>query len=308
MKILFMGSAAFAVPSLEALATSGHEIALVVTRPDKPAGRGMHIASCPVAQAALGLGLPLFQPKKVKDAAAIDHFRALSPELVVVVAYGRILSKEFLEIPTRGCVNVHASLLPSYRGAAPINWAVINGEKETGVTTQRIVEELDAGDILLSCSTAIDEAETAVELHDRLGPMGADLLTKTIDGIAKGTIKPRPQDCAKATYAPILKKEDGHIIWSEPAAKIYNRIRGLKPWPGTYAKLEEKTLRIHEAAALPAEHKTAPGTVIESGPHLAIACGEGALYLLEVQLEGKKRMSAADFLRGHKVQTGTVLT
>lgn len=307
MKLLFMGSAAFAVPSLEALASSGHEILEVVTQPDKPAGRGMHLHCCPVAELAREKNLPLYQPKSVKPPEVIEHIRLLAPEIIVVVAYGKILPTALLEIPPRGCVNVHSSLLPKYRGAAPINWAIVNGETETGVTTQRIVEELDAGDILLSIATTIDEVETAAQLHDRLAPMGAELLLTTLEQIEKGMITSRPQDPDEATWAPIIKKEDGYVDWSKPAHAIFNRIRGFVPWPGSFAMLEEKQLKIFEAAPADVQTQEAPGTVIESGKHLAVACGKGVLYLIEVQLEGKKRMTATDFLRGHKVPIGTLL-
>lgn len=307
MKILFMGSAAFAVPSLKALADSKHEIIEVVTQPDKPAGRGRHITPCPVAIVAAKLGLSLYQPRSVKKPEPLEHFQKLAPELIAIVAYGKILPKELLNLPPYGCVNVHASLLPKYRGAAPINWAIVNGETETGVTTMRISEELDAGDILLSCKTAIDEAEDAVGLHDRLAPTGADLLMKTIDGIENGTIKATPQDHSKATYAPIIKKEDGHIDWERDADEIYNMVRGFKPWPGTFTALAGKTLRVHEAAPSGEESGHAPGTIVGGEKNLAVACGRGILYLLEVQIEGKKKMCAADFLRGHRMEVGTKL-
>lgn len=308
MKLLFMGSAAFAVPSLEALVASGHEVLEVVAQPDKPAGRGMHLTACPAAEAARRLSLPLFQPKSVRGPQASDHIRALAPELIAVVAYGKILPQELIEIPPHGCVNVHASLLPRYRGAAPIAWAIANGETETGVTTQRIAEELDAGDILLCARTPIGAVETAAELHDRLAPMGATLLLKTIEGIERGTIRPVPQDPAQASFAPVIRKEDGRIDWSQPASSIFNRIRAFTPWPGSSAHLDGKKLKVTRAEPRGREPLAPPGTVVEGGGHLAVACGEGVLYLLEVQLEGKRRMSAADFLRGHKVPVGTRLT
>ena len=308
MKLLFMGSAAFAVPSLAALVDSPHDILAVVTQPDKPAGRGRHITACPAAIAARSHGLILYQPRSVKKPDVIEHIRKLTPELIVVVAYGKILPKALLDLPLRGCINLHASLLPKYRGAAPINWAIVNGESETGVTTQLIGEELDAGDILLSSSTLIGEEETAPELHDRLAKTGAALLLQTIEGIESGTIKPTPQDHNKATFAPLIKKPDGHIDWTLPARNIFNRIRGLNPWPGTFTTLEGKQLSIHKAAPDDTDHKSAPGTIIGSKGHLVVACGQGSLYLLEVQLEGKRQMTAADFLHGHKVSQGMVLT
>lgn len=307
VKIIFMGSAVFAVPSIDAIFSSKHKIIEVVTQPDKPAGRGMKVTACPVAEFARLNNLPLFQPKSVRKPEVIEHFRNLKPDLIVVVAYGRILPIDLLKIPPHGCVNVHASLLPKYRGAAPINWAIINCEEETGVTTQQVVEELDAGDILFSCRTKIDDIMTAKDLHDELAPMGADILIKTIDAIEKGKAKAEPQDKSKVSFAPILKKEDGHIDWMRPAAEIYNRIRGLTPWPGTYATLDGKKLRIHEAAPVDVEHGEAPGTILECDKHLLVACGAGSIYLLEVQAEGKRRMSAKDFLHGHKIRKGTML-
>lgn len=306
-KILFMGSAQFAVPSLVALAESSHELLEVVTQPDKPAGRGMHLTACPVAQTARSLKLPLHQPKSVKTPEAIAHFRNLNPDMIVVVAYGKILPPDLLAIPKFGSINVHASLLPKYRGAAPINWAIVNGERETGVTTQLINDELDAGDILLSAATQIDEVETADALYDRLAPLGAEILMKTIEGMENGSIRPRPQDRSAATFAPIIKKEDGHIDWSKPARAIANMVRGFKPWPGTFTTLEGKVLRVHEVAAIDNDSGLTPGSVIEGSDNFAIACGEGTLYLLEVQMEGKRRISAVDFLRGHKIQKGVVL-
>ncbi len=307
MKLLFMGSAGFAVPALEALLDSEYELLEVVTQPDKPAGRGRKLTPCPVAALARERDLPLYQPKGIKRPERIEHVRALVPDCIVVVAYGRILPAALLAIPPMGCVNVHASLLPHYRGAAPINWAIVNGETETGVTTQRIVEELDAGDILLQATTTIDETETAQQLHDRLAGMGAELLIKTLDGLAAGTITPQPQDPEQVSFAPILAKEDGHIDWSLPAQKIYDRIRGFTPWPGSFTLLGGKRLRVIEAAPLNEPTKAPPGTAIDCDTHLCVACGEGRLYLIEVQPEGKKPMSATDFLRGHRIEKGARL-
>lgn len=300
MKIIFIGSAAFAVPSLETLTKTNHEILEVVTQPDKPAGRGMEIRSCPVAEFANKNHLKLFQPISVKKTDVIEHFKKLGPDLVVVVAYGKILPKDLLNIPPLGCINVHASLLPKYRGAAPINWAIVNGEKETGVTTQKISEELDAGDVLLLARTPIGEKETSSELYERLSTMGAKLLIETIEKIEHGKIKPTPQDHSKATYAPIIKKEDGRIDWSLSAAAILNRIRGFYPWPGTFMTLDGKQLKIYSANVIDRNVDAKCGEIIEAGEKFVITCGCGALELLEVQLEGKRRMNAKDFLRGYK--------
>lgn len=302
-----MGSAAFAVPSLDALIRSGHHVIEVVTQPDKPAGRGMKITACPVAACAAKHGLAPYQPKGVRKPDVIDHFKKLSPDLIVVVAYGKMLPREFLDIPPLGCVNVHSSLLPKYRGAAPINWAIVNGETETGVTTMRISEKMDAGDILLAEKVAIGADEDAVQLHDRLAPLGAELLLRTIDAIEAGTVKGIPQDHSKATPAPIIKKDDGRIDWAMGAREIYNRVRGFKPWPGTFTSIGGKMLRIHGAKVSSIAADGKPGGVIEAGGALVVACGSGALELTEVQLEGKKKMSAADFLRGHRIEKGVML-
>ena len=307
MKIIFMGSAGFAVPSFDALVDSKHEILEVITQPDKPAGRGKKITQCPMAKAASEHGLKLYQPKSVKKSDTIEHIAEIAPDIIVVVAYGKILPNELLNIPPMKCINVHSSLLPKYRGAAPINWAIVEGETETGVTTQRITEKLDAGDILLQASTPIDELETARELHDRLSLIGADLLLRTLEGIEDRTIEPRPQNEEESTYAPIIKKEDGLIDWSKPAIQIFNLMRGFTPWPGTFTHLDGKTLRLHVAAIDRTPHDENPGTIIECSGDLCVACGEGRLYLIEVQIEGKRRMSAKDFLNGHAIELGTIL-
>jgi methionyl-tRNA formyltransferase len=308
LNIIFMGSAPFAVPSLDALVKSRHEVKGVVTQPCKPAGRGMHMRECAVAEYARNAGLALYQPKSVRKPEALDHLKEFAPDLIVVVAYGKILPRALLDIPPMGCINVHASLLPKYRGAAPINWAIAHGEKTTGVTTMFIDEELDAGDMLLTASTPIDSCETANMLHDRLADMGADLLVQTIDGLLGGSVIPVPQDHARASFAPIMKKEDGHIDWSLSAMEIYDRIRAFTPWPGTFTLLQGKKLRVHEAAPIECEHGSKPGTIIQAKDSVSVACGKGALYILEMQAEGGKRMPAADFLRGHKLQEGDTLT
>lgn len=307
LKIVFMGSAGFAVPSLNALVDSHHDVIEVVAQPCKPAGRGMQMRECAVANFAKENGLPLYQPASVKKEEVIEHFKGLGPDLIVVAAYGKILPKALLEIPPMGCINVHASLLPKYRGAAPINWAIANGETETGITTMFINEGLDSGDILLAATTPIDETETASGLHDRLAGMGADLLMHTIDGLIDGSMAPRPQNHDEATYAPIMKKDDGRIDWSKGSDEIFNRIRAFTPWPGSFATWGGKKVRIHDVAPLEIDHGKTPGTVLEAKDHIAVACGDGALCLLEIQMEGGKRMPASDFLRGHKLKEGDVL-
>jgi len=303
-----MGSSSFAIPSLEMLISWEHEIALVVCQPDKPAGRGLLLHPCPVALFATAKGLPLFQPRVLKDSAAVSNLKRWNPDLIIVVAYGKILPKEILDLPGRGCINVHASLLPKYRGAAPINWAITNGEKTTGVTTMMINERMDAGDILLQEITPIGPQETSADLHTRLADIGAKLLIKTVEGIQKREIVAKPQDETLATYAPILKKEDGIINWSLSAHNISCLIRGMQPWPVAHTFFEGKMLKIFEARILEENSSSSsPGTVVTSENQLAVATGQGTLYLDEVQLEGKKRMQINAFLRGHHIAIGTIL-
>jgi methionyl-tRNA formyltransferase len=307
MRIVFMGSAGFAVPSLNALIDSDHDILEVVCQPDKPAGRGQKITACPVAQVAREAGLPLYQPQTLKGGDVVSYFENLQPDIIVVVAYGKILPSDIIDIPPRGCVNLHSSLLPKYRGAAPINWAIIDGEVETGVTTMLINERMDAGDILLSRSVMIDELDDAVELEERLEYIGAQLLLDTLKGLEEGAITPLPQDEAQSSYAPLLKKEDGLIDWSLSAREIANRVRGLVPWPVAFTHMNGKTLRIFEAHASDEDCDEEAGTVIRCEKHLAVATGKGILYPIEVQLEGKKKMHCEDMLRGCKIDVGTKL-
>ena len=307
MKIIFMGSAAFAVPSLNALIESGHEVLSVVTQCDKPAGRGLKVHACPVATFAQSNDIPFFQPTKLKEDLAFAHFSGLKPDLIVVVAYGKFIPDDILSLPKFGCVNVHASLLPKYRGAAPINRAVVNGEVKTGVTTMRLNEKMDAGDILLQEEVEIGAAETAIELHDRLAIIGANLLIETIQGIETKAVKPVPQNESAATYAPLLKKEDGLIDWKKSAREIFNLIRGMQPWPVAYTHLDGKMLKIFGAKTFDEKRGEPPGTILEASKNLAVATGSGTLYLTDVQLEGKKRMTVDTFLRGHKIKVGTIL-
>lgn len=311
MKILFFGSDHFAIPSLQALQKSPHQILGVVTQPDKPAGRGQHLQACPVAEAARELGLNLLQPSKL-DAAAVAKLSALGAELLAVVAYGKFLPAALVEAAPRRAVNVHPSLLPKYRGAAPIQWAILNGDEKTGVTTMAISQEMDAGDIFLQCETNIDSAENHALLEERLSLLGADLLLKTIAGLEKNSIRPRPQDPSKVVLAPKFQKEDGHLNWKETAEALYNKVRALNPWPGTFCFLNGKSLKIFEAAPLEPKQSEKlgggkPGTVVDNKQALTVACGQGALCLLEVQLEGKRRMPAAEFLKGHPLSVGTQL-
>jgi len=299
MRLIFLGTPAFAVPTLERIAQAGHEVLTVVTQPDRPSGRGQQPAQPPVKEAALRLGLAVYQPERVRRPEAVEHLRALGAEAMVVVGYGQIIPQAIIDMAPRGIINVHASLLPKYRGAGPVQWAIIKGEARTGVTTMQIDAGLDTGEMLLKAETEIGPDENAVELGKRLALMGADLLIETFEGLRRGTIRPQEQDPAAATYAPILKKEDGLIDWSQTAHAIHNRVRGLQPWPGAYTRFRGQTLHIWkvEQALRPAN---SPGRIVSVKP-LIVSCGEGSLELLEVQLEGRKRMAAADFANGQRL-------
>ena len=305
MRLAFLGTPAFAVPTLARVVEAGHTLLAVVTQPDRPRGRGQNPAASPVKEAAMRLGLPVYQPERVRRPEAVEYLRALGVDAMVVVGYGQIIPQSVIDLAPMGIINVHASLLPKYRGAGPIQWAIVNGETRTGVTTMRIDAGLDTGDMLLKAETDIAPEETALELGRRLSAMGADLLVETLAGLAAGTIVPRKQDPAQATYAPLLKKEDGLIDWSRPAVSIHNRVRGLQPWPGAYTEFRGHSLHIWSArtAASPAG---VPGAVLSVKP-LVVACGAGSLELLEVQLEGRKRMSAADFANGQRLSENEIL-
>jgi methionyl-tRNA formyltransferase len=304
MKLIFMGTPGFAVPSLEGLVAAGHEVMSVFTQPDRPQGRSLHIAMPPVKEAALRLGVAVYQPERVRRPEVAEQLRGMAPEAMVVVGYGQIIPKTILDIPPMGIVNVHASLLPKYRGAAPIQWAIARGETRTGVTTMRINEGLDTGDMLLRWETEIGAEETAVELGERLAAAGADLLVRTLGELA--SIEPEPQDDSQASYAPILKKEDGKIDWGLPAHEILNRVRGFQPWPGAYGFLRGQRLVIWNASA--GEMALSPGALRVVNRKLYAGCGGGSsIELREVQLEGKKRMQAAAFLNGFPITSAEVL-
>jgi len=295
MKLIFMGTPAFAVPTLERLVESGHRIVGVFTQPDRPKGRGQRDAMSPVKETALRLGLAVHQPERVRRPEVVEQIRTLAPESIVVVGYGQIIPKSILDIPPKGIINVHASLLPKYRGAAPIQWAIARGETRTGITTMRINEGLDTGDMLLKWETEIGPEETAPELSARLAQAGADLAVRTM--VELDRIQPQPQDDSQATFAPILKKEDGRIDWRRPAREILNRMRGFDPWPGAYTSLRGQKFQIWKAAT--GDVKLAAGALRSIRKKLYAGCGEGeSLELREVQMEGKKRMTAAAFLNG----------
>jgi methionyl-tRNA formyltransferase len=307
VRIVFLGSGAFAIPSLEALLDAGHEVAAVVSQPDRQKGRGLQTAPPPVKAVALRRGLTVLQPRRVREPAAQDELRALRPELQVVAAYGQILPQSVIDIAPRGTVNVHASLLPRYRGAAPVQWAIARGERETGVTTMLIDAGLDTGAILLARSTPIGADETAPELEARLARMGAELLLETIAGLEAGRVVPVPQDHARATLAPLLKKEDGQVDWSWPAEAIAARVRAFQPWPGTVARLGGRALKLWKARPeAAAAGEAAPGTVVHSGREgIVVACGGGTtLRLLQLQPENGRVMDAAAFAAGARLAAG----
>ena len=305
MRLVFMGTPESAVTSLRRLLEDGHEIAAVWTQPDKPAGRGDKLHSPPVKDFALQHNLPIEQPLKIKTQEAKDLFASYEADVAIVVAYGRLLPNEFLRAPRRGCINVHFSLLPLYRGAAPANWAIVNGETKTGVTTMFIEERLDAGPVLLQRETSIGETETTPELMQRLATLGADLLSETLAGLDQ--ITPRPQRDGDATFAPMLRRVDGAVNWSNPAIAIERCVRGFQPWPNAYTSYQSQRLIIWKAAVADTPTAVGPqGTVTAAhADDLVVACGEGtALRLLEVQPEGRRRMSVRDFLNGTHLQIG----
>ena len=310
MRIVFMGTPDFAVGSLQALCESGkHEILAVVTQPDRPKGRGNKLLQTPVKEYALAQGLNVYQPQKVKTPEFVELLHELQPELIVVAAFGQFLSKEILELPKYGCINVHASLLPKYRGAAPIQYAIIKGEKESGVTIMQMDIGMDTGAMLDKVVVPIAENTTMGELHDALREQGATLLLQVIDKIATGTAVAEPQDDAQATYATLLARSMEHIDWSKTAQEVHNLIRGFNPAPSTFTKLPNgKSLKIWGSKMTDKSSAAAAGTVIETGKHsVFVACGEGVLEITEVQPESKKRMPAQVFLNGRGVQEGDLL-
>lgn len=303
VKLIFLGTPSFAVPSLERVADAGHNVIAVYTQPDRPKGRGHKDAMPPVKEAALRLGLPVRQPERIRRPEEVEALRSMAPEVMVVVGYGQIIPQSILDIPARGIINVHASLLPKYRGAAPIQWAIARGESHTGVTTMRINAGLDTGDMLLKWETGIGDEETAVELGERLAVAGAELLVRTLAELDR--IRPEPQNDAEATLAPILKKEDGRIDWQLPSRDILNRVRGFVPWPGAYGFLRER--RFHIWKAVNAGLSLPPGALRAEHRRLYAATGSGSIELLEVQLEGKNKMQASAFLNGFTLETNEVL-
>lgn len=307
MRVVFLGTGDIGVPSLRALAAR-HDVAAVFTQPDRPAGRDLKLRASPVKAAALALGLPVFQPEKIRRPEAVAELAGFGAEVIVVVAYGQILPRSILEMPRLGCLNVHASLLPRHRGASPIHSAILAGDTESGVTIMQMDEGLDTGPMLRAVRTPIGSEETAGSLHDRLGELAPGALLEVLDALAAGTLRPEKQDDTLATHAPKLTKQDGCIDWTEPAAEIDRRVRGLTPWPGAFTFLPDgRMLKIHRASPL-SQPGGAPGEVLTaSGEGICVAATAGAMLLREVQAAGGRRQSAADFLRGNPVQPGTRL-
>ena len=305
MRILFMGTPDFAVASLRRLVEDGHEVCGVFTQPDKPKNRGMKMTFSPVKEYALTQNLPVYQPVTMKDGTALETCRQLAPELIVVAAYGRILPEELLQVPPYGSINVHSSVLPKYRGAAPINWAILNGEQETGVTIMYMAKELDAGDIIHCLKTPIDPEETAQELTERLALLGAQALAETVELLQTGKAVRTPQDHSAQTYAPMLSKALSPMDWNRPALALHNQVRGLIPWPCASTVLGGKQVKVFRTE-LGGKTAAAPGTVVAAGKQgIEVACGDGqTLRITQLQAEGGKRMAAADYLRGHSVQVG----
>ncbi len=305
MRIIFMGTPDFAVPSLQAVIDRGDEICAVFTQPDKPKGRGHKLQPPPVKELALQHGLPVFQPASLRDEDVQKTIADLKPEAIVVVAYGKLLPPSVLAVPPLGCINVHGSLLPKYRGAAPIQWAVINGEKSTGVITMFMAEGMDTGDMLLKAETDIGPEETAGELFDRLKLIGAELLTDTLNQLEQGCLKGTPQDNSQATLAPMLKKEMSAIDWSKPARQIHDQIRGLNPWPCAAATIDGRRVKLLASQVVGGSNT--PGTVHSIDGELLIACGQGMLKITELQAETGKRMSGKNYLLGHTIKDGALL-
>jgi methionyl-tRNA formyltransferase len=312
MILVFSGTPSFAVPTLEKLAEAGHTVSLVVTQPDRPRGRGMEMAPSPVKEAAIRLGLSVLQPAAIKNNAEFrDQLTAIAPDAIIVVGYGRIIPQWMIDLPRLGNLNLHASLLPRYRGAAPIQWAIANGESVTGVTTMRIDAGLDTGDILLQREVPIRPDDTAETLGPKLASIGADLMVETLRGLESGQVRPTPQDHSQATLAPILKKEDGRMDFARSAKNLLNRLRGFQPWPGAFTIFRGKTLQVHRARPAQSAVTLSPGQVAIEGACLLVGCGKDkesrtntTIELLEIQLEGKRRMTAQEFINGYRPKPG----
>lgn len=309
MRVVFMGTPDFAVGTLEALLEAGHEVVAVVTQPDKPKGRGKTLMPTPVKEAALARMIPVLQPKKVREPEFVETLRKIGPDVIVVAAFGQIISKEILEMPRYGCINVHASLLPAYRGAAPIQWAVINGDKESGVTIMRMNEGLDTGDMIDKVVVPLDENETGGSLFDKLSAAGAKLCAEVLEKLENGTaVFEKQPELSTTDYAAMIDKKMGKINWERPAKEIEQLIHGLNPWPSAYTFMKGKSLKLWTASVVYEEREAVPGEIVEIGKEgILVKTGEGLLLIRELQLEGKKRMDTAAFLRGYTVDKGWIL-
>lgn len=301
MRIIFAGTPDFAVPALQMLLESEHEVVAVYAQPDRPAGRGRKCQPGPVKSLAVSAGIPVFQPVNLKQEADIAQLKALNADLMVVVAYGLILTQTVLDIPKLGCINIHGSLLPRWRGAAPINRAIMAGDKQTGITIMRVIKQLDAGDMLHKTVCTIGEQETASELHDRMMVMGAEGLNKTLELMQANQLSPEIQDEALVTYANKLDKSESELDWTQSAGDLARQVRGLNAWPVAQTKLGNKVMRVWQAEVVAGDTSAMPGTILDDAKHIDVATGKGILRLLEIQLPGKKRMQVADFLNAHKV-------
>ena len=301
-----MGTPEFAVPSLKALIDSEHDVIAVIAQPDRPKGRGHKLTPPPTKVLAEKFNIPVLQPEKIKTDEFLEELKELNPDVICVTAYGKIIPKSILELPRNGCINVHPSLLPKYRGAAPVNWTIINSEKVTGVTIMQMDEGMDSGDILLVREVQIGDDDDAEKMLAKLSYIGGEMLVQTLTLLGEGKLKPVKQDESEVTYAPILQKSDGEIKWEKTASDIRNLIRGLTPWPGTFTKLGDKTLKIYKANIH--EGQGQPGEIIESGKNsIIVSTGDGALEILELQIEGGKRLDVKSFLSGHQIEKGVIL-
>lgn len=308
MKIVFMGTPEFAVPCLQKIIDEGHEVLAVVTQPDKPKGRGKKLAMPPVKELALKYNIDVYQPLKAREESFVEKLKEINPELIVVVAFGQILPKSILDIPKFGCVNVHASLLPKYRGAAPLNWVIINGEEKTGVTTMYMDVGLDTGDMILKSEIPLDDEITAGELHDKMMVQGAEVLKDTIDLISKGEAPREQQNDEETCYSPIMDKSLGNIDWSKSATDIHNLIRGVNPWPSAYTTYDKQTMKIWKTKVLDKLSEKTPGTILSVDKNgIEVSTGDKVLQISEIQMSGKKRMIVSEYIKGNDISTGIVL-
>lgn len=308
MKIVFMGTPEFAVPCLQKIIDEGHEVLAVVTQPDKPKGRGKKLAMPPVKELALKYDIPVHQPLKAREESFVDTLKEMNPELIVVVAFGQILPKSILDIPKYGCVNVHASLLPRYRGAAPLNWVIINGEEKTGVTTMYMDEGLDTGDMILKSEIPLDDEITAGELHDKMMIDGAKVLKETIDLIEKGEAPREKQSNENTCYSPIMNKSLGNIDWNKSAIDIHNLVRGINPWPSAYTTYEGQTMKIWKTKVIDKNSDKDPGTIISVDKEgINVSTSEGIVQIKEIQMAGKKRMEVPEYIKGNNINTDIIL-